>query len=1038
MALAAFLSVVYMLEAGSSLAADSGPETCSSGIAVENPEENPLLVQDCEALLAARDILSQGGRRLVWTADTPMSKWEGISIGGTPSRVTELRIRGDNDGEGRLEGWIPPELGLLTGLVTLDLSGNSLKGALPTELGSLMLLKTLRIRFNGLSGEIPPEFGKLVSLQELNLYNNELVGEIPANLGQLKNMRRLILSHNNLTGEIPPELGGLPDLWDLSLESNQLSGVIPSELGDLSNLRLLILVTNELTGEIPEEFRTLKNLEWLQANHNQLTGEIPTWIGELSHLQVLEISDNRLTGSIPSGLGKLMDLTTLSLLRNSLAGGIPEELGNLIELRFLGLGGNSLSGLIPPALGNLVGLRELSLSGNSLTGEIPEGFGDLINLEALFLENNRLIGEIPSSLSELSQLRLLYLNNNKLTGDIPASLGNLTQLEYLFIHNNQLSGEIPAELGELTKLARLILNGNSLSGTIPPELGMLSNLQSLSLSLNQLTGEIPMALGELHNMEVFQVNHNGLSGCVPLPLSRFDGEDFDDTNLRFCFAVDDSPTFVDDPALLTVAEGDLLTIDESVLLANDMETANHPLRVTALSDPTNGTVYLDGSTIVYEHDGSETTGDSFTYTVADGVHHSTGGVTVSVTPVNDPPDVVDEAFELDEGETLAVRALVLLGNDSDAENDQLEVTAVGDALNGTVSLEGSSIVYEHDGSETTTDRFTYIVSDGTDSSEGLVSLTVAPVNDAPTADNDEGVLQEGGTLLISVLANDTDAENDPLEITAVGDAANGTVSLEGSAVVYEHDGSETTTDQFAYIVSDGTDSSDGLVTLTVDPVNDAPMAVNDEGGLGEGGTLLISVLANDSDAESEQLKITAVGDAVNGSVSLEGSAVVYEHDGSETTTGRFSYIVSDGTDSSEGLVTLTVVPVNDAPIAVGDAVTVDQGATLSIKASVLLANDSDVEGNALSVSTVGDAINGTVSLDGDLVIYEHDGTETTQDQFSYSVTDGMDTTTATVSVVVAPATAPIVPAWAIVLMVVSGTLVVTGGIAFFSRSRRSY
>ena len=110
------------------LAAADGP--CSTGIAVANPRDNPLLVQDCNVLLAARDTLSGGGRRLIWTVDTPMSKWDGVSIGGSPARVTELRIRGD-DVHGRLKGSIPRELGHLTGLVILDLRNNVLSGEIP-------------------------------------------------------------------------------------------------------------------------------------------------------------------------------------------------------------------------------------------------------------------------------------------------------------------------------------------------------------------------------------------------------------------------------------------------------------------------------------------------------------------------------------------------------------------------------------------------------------------------------------------------------------------------------------------------------------------------------------------------------------------------------------------------------------------------------------------------------------------------------------------------------------------------------------------
>ena len=176
-----------------------------------------------------------------------------------------------------------------------------------------------------------------------------------------------------------------------------------------------------------------------------------------------------------------------------------------------------------------------------------------------------------------------------------------------------------------------------------------------------------------------------------------------------------------------------------------------------------------------------------------------------------------------------------------------------------------------------------------------------------------------------LLYNDTDAENDPLIITAVGGAINGTVSPSGTAIAYTHDGSETSIGGFSYTVTDGTDTSSATVKISVTPVNDPPKAVSDRGTVKEGGTLYLEVpglLYNDTDAENDPLIITAVGDAINGTVSLDGTAIAYIHDGSETTTGRFSYTVTDGADSDTTTVAITVVPVDEKPASADDTVTV--------------------------------------------------------------------------------------------------------------------
>ena len=156
----------------------------------------------------------------------------------------------------------------------------------------------------------------------------------------------------------------------------------------------------------------------------------------------------------------------------------------------------------------------------------------------------------------------------------------------------------------------------------------------------------------------------------------------------------------------------------------------------------------------------------------------------------------------------------------------------------------------------------------------------------------------------------------------------------------------------------------------------------------------IELLANDSDAEGDTLSITAVGDANNGLVTLDGNTVFYRHDGSETTSGSFAYTVSDGIDSTTALVTVAVRPVNDPPVGVGDALAVEEGGMVTIQAQQLLGNDSDAEGDALSITAVGDAINGLVTLDGNTITYAHDGSETTTGGFTYTVTDGTDSATA--------------------------------------------
>ncbi len=133
-----------------------------------------------------------------------------------------------------------------------------------------------------LSGKMPPELGNLSSLQSLELSNNQLSGEVPPELGGISSLKWLDLENNQLSGNIPPELGNLSSLQRLDLSNNQLSGEVPSELGGISSLKWLELENNQLSGNIPPELGSLSNLEWLGISDNQFTGCIPAGLRDVA------------------------------------------------------------------------------------------------------------------------------------------------------------------------------------------------------------------------------------------------------------------------------------------------------------------------------------------------------------------------------------------------------------------------------------------------------------------------------------------------------------------------------------------------------------------------------------------------------------------------------------------------------------------------------------------------------------------------------------------------------------------------------------
>ena len=174
---------------------------CSAGRVVPEPEANPGLVNDCEVLLSIRDRLG-GVVELNWNESAPMAEWEGVILRGSPSRVHRLILESHN--ETRLAGTVPSELGGLSELRMLVLSGNYL------------------------NGNIPPELGGLTKLSWLDLSDNYLSGSIPQELKNLTNLRFLYLSGNGFTGCIPIALRGIEyeDLGSLGLPDCEAFDVV--------------------------------------------------------------------------------------------------------------------------------------------------------------------------------------------------------------------------------------------------------------------------------------------------------------------------------------------------------------------------------------------------------------------------------------------------------------------------------------------------------------------------------------------------------------------------------------------------------------------------------------------------------------------------------------------------------------------------------------------------------------------------------------------------------------------------------------------
>ncbi|KAF3630342.1 putative LRR receptor-like serine/threonine-protein kinase EFR-like [Capsicum annuum] len=275
----------------------------------------------------------------------------------------------------------------------LSLYLNPLNGILPVSVGnfSKSLMKfyasSCKIR-----GRIPIEVGNLSSLLDLDLSGNNLVESIPTSIGKLRSLQRFVLTNNKLTGTIGDNFCKLQRLGAIYFSQNQLSGSLPNCLGNITSLREIHVGSNKLSSNIPLSIGKLQDLVVLDLSSNKMVGSLPPEIENLKAATQMDLSMNQFSNEIPREIGGLQNLAYLSLRHNKLQGPIPDSMSNMIGLEFLDLSHNNISGNIPKSLEKLQNLKYFNISVNKLYGEIPSG-GPFRNLSSgFFIYNEALCG----------------------------------------------------------------------------------------------------------------------------------------------------------------------------------------------------------------------------------------------------------------------------------------------------------------------------------------------------------------------------------------------------------------------------------------------------------------------------------------------------------------------------------------------------------------------------------------------------------------------------------------------------------------------
>jgi hypothetical protein len=345
----------------------------------------------------------------------------------------------------------------------------------------------------------------------------------------------------------------------------------------------------------------------------------------------------------------------------------------------------------------------------------------------------------------------------------------------------------------------------------------------------------------------------------------------------------------------------------------------------------------------------------------------------------------------------------VLANDSDEDADALSITSTTTPSHGSVTINDGKVVYTPNDGYEGDDSFTYTISDGEDTSTANVAVTVnaqkEDVNIAPVAQDDSAKTAYETAVKIDVLSNDSDEDGDALSISSTTSPANGSVVIESGAITYTPNDDFSGEDSFEYSITDGADNATAKVTVSVgENPNTAPEAKDDTATTAYETAVTIDVLANDSDANDDTLRITSTTTASHGSVSISDGKVVYTPNAGYEGSDAFSYTISDGEEQSSANVTVTVEEKpNTAPIAKDDSAVANYNESVSI---AVLENDSDDDGDALTIASYTQPSNGSVTQDGNKLVYTSNTNYSGDDSFSYTITDGEATATATVNVTV--------------------------------------
>jgi hypothetical protein len=397
------------------------------------------------------------------------------------------------------------------------------------------------------------------------------------------------------------------------------------------------------------------------------------------------------------------------------------------------------------------------------------------------------------------------------------------------------------------------------------------------------------------------------------------------------------------------------------VVADGTDPNHDTLHVSGVTNPAHGTVARNADgTLTYTPDAAFSGTDHFDYTIDDG-HGGTDTDTVTVLVTNGDPTARPDSVTVSAN---APTTIDLLANDDDPNGDPLTVTVDTPPGHGAVTVTNGVATYTPAAGFHGIDTFHYTVDDGHGGTAGAMA-TVTVVNVAPNARPDAVTTGTDTAVTISPLANDDDPNGDRISLIGSTAPAHGTVQRQpDGTVVYTPAAGFTGTDTFTYTVADPSSLSASAV-VTVSVLNAAPIAVDDRFTVPPGAPSTLAVLTNDTDPNTGQtLSVASVTTPAKGVVTITNGKVVYTPNAGASGTDTFDYVVSDDLGATDaGTVVLTI---DGTPTPVADIAATTSGTAVDIPVN---GNDTDPEGETLTVTDVSDPAHGTARINADGTVH---------------------------------------------------------------------